>query len=276
VIAARSNLDAWSHVLRQVSCVMLGLMSMVSVATLVPAVGKAQEALSVATWESLWSKVLARRVDDDGRIDFAGLNADHADLDRVVAFIAAIDPVLRPERFPTQEAKVAFYINAYNALAMHGVVQAGVPASLGGLAKLGFFYLRTFAVGGRSISLHDLEDDVIRPMGEERVHFALNCMVVSCPRLPRKAFTAETLERQLDAAARLFVREDRNIRLDPAVRAVGLSSIFNFYTDDFLAHAPTLSAYVNRYRLEPIPGDLQVRFLDYDWTVNARDRTGER
>ena len=39
------------------------------------------------------------------------------------------------------------------------------------------------------MSLYTLENDVIRPLGDERVHFALNCMVVSCPRLPRVAFT---------------------------------------------------------------------------------------
>jgi hypothetical protein len=79
-----------------------------------------------------------------------------------------------------------------------GCVQAGVPESLGGLTKLTFFYLRTFTIGGKSISLYTFENDVIRPLGEERVHFALNCMVVSCPRLPRVAFSAAELDGQLD------------------------------------------------------------------------------
>src|SRR5262245_14253586 len=68
---------------------------------------------------------------------------------------------------------------------MYGVVRAGVPENLGGLTKFTFFYLRTFTIGEKSISLHKFENDVIRPLGEERIRFALNCMVVSCPRLPR-------------------------------------------------------------------------------------------
>jgi len=257
-------------------CAMVGIISIFSIATPVPSVAGVPDALSIAAWETLWSRVLSQHVDDDGRIDFAGLKVDHADLDRVVAFIAGVDPIARPERFLSRTAQLAFYINAYNALAMYGVLQAGVPESLGGLNKFTFFYLRTFTVGGKSISLYDLENDVIRPMGEERVHFALNCMVVGCPRLPRKAFTAATLDHQLDVAARLFIGEDRNVRLDPAARTVGLSSIFKFYTEDFIACAPTLIAYVNRYRPDPIPADFQVRFLDYDWTVNSRDRNGTR
>jgi hypothetical protein len=244
----------------------LTLFSLISGATPVTAWDAAD--LSIGEWEALWTKVLARHVDESGRIDFDALSHDHADLDRVVAFIAAVDPPSQPGRFPDRQSPLAFYINAYNALAMYGVVQAGVPESLGGLRKFTFFYLRTFTVGGKSISLYKFENEVIRPLGEERVHFALNCMVVSCPRLPRVAFSAGELDRQLDAAARGFVAEIRNVWLDPAKREVWLSAIFEFYPEDFLAHAPSLIAYVNRYRATQIPADFKVRFLPYHWTVN--------
>ena len=253
-----------------VASMALGLLSLISTATPVPASDAATGALSVGEWEALWTKVLARNVDDNGRIAFDALSRDHADLDRVVAFVAAVDPVSQPQRFPDRQSRLAFYINAYNALAMFGVVQAGVPESLGGLTKFTFFYLRTFTVGGKSISLYKFENDVIRPLGEERVHFALNCMVVSCPRLPRVAFSAPALDGQLDTAARTFIGENRNVWIDHAKREVSLSAIFDFYTQDFLAHAPGLIAYVNRYRPAPVPSDLKVRFLGYDWTVNHR------
>jgi hypothetical protein len=74
-------------------------------------------------------------------------------------------------------------------LAMHGVVQAGIPDSLGGFRKVSFFYLQKFNIGGKSMSLYHFENEVIRPLGEERVHFALNCMVIGCPKLPRSAFS---------------------------------------------------------------------------------------
>jgi hypothetical protein len=246
----------------------LGLFSLISVATPVPA-GVAAN-LSIGEWEALWTKVLIRHVDDAGRIDFDALSHDHTDLDRVVAFIAAVDPASQADRFPDRQSHLAFYINAYNALAMYGVVKAGVPESLGGLTKFTFFYLRTFTIGGKSISLYKFENDVIRPLGEERVHFALNCMVVSCPRLPRVAFSAAKLDAQLDTAARAFIGETRNVYTDPGKREVWLSAIFDFYTEDFLAHAPSLIAYVNHYRADKIPADSEVRFLEYHWTVNHR------
>ncbi|HLF12952.1 MAG TPA: DUF547 domain-containing protein [Gammaproteobacteria bacterium] len=248
------------------------LLGLISTATPVPTIATDAADIDNATWFARWTSVLERHVDGAGRIDFAELRDNHDELDRVVGFIAAVDPASRPDRFPTHEDKLAYYINAYNALAMYGVLKAGVPDSLGGLRKIGFFYLRTFTVGGRSISLYDLENDVIRPMGDSRIHFALNCMVVSCPRLPRHAFTPGEMDRQLDEATREFVADSRNVRVDPERRDVWLSAIFDFYTKDFLAAAKSLVDYVNRYRTEKVPDGFEVRFSDYDWTVNAQTR----
>jgi uncharacterized protein DUF547 len=192
-----------------------------------------------------------------------------------VRFIAAVDPVSKPALFPTPSARLAYYIDAYNALAMYGVLDAGVPEQFGWLGRFRFFYLRKFILGGRSTSLYSLENDIIRPMGDPRVHFALNCMSVGCPRLPRRAFTADGLDRELDAAAREFVSEDRNVHVDRETRTVTLSAIFEFYTRDFLAKAPGLIAYVNYYRAVPISPDYRVSFAEYDWTINAQSRREE-
>jgi hypothetical protein len=226
--------------------------------------------LTTVEWEALWTRVLQRHVDEAGRIDFAGLEGDRRDLDRVVAYIAAVDPVAAPARFASATSRLAYDINAYNALAMQGVLDAGVPKRFGMLGRVWFFYLRGVTIGGRSTSLYSFENDVIRRMGDPRVHFALNCMVVSCPRLPRAAFTTAGLDGELDRAARIFIGEDRNVHPDPAKRLVYLSAIFDFYTKDFFAWAPSLIAYVNRYRDKPVVLDYGIRFFDYDWTINAQ------
>ncbi len=266
--------EVGSLIVRGLASVAFALLSLLFAAASAAAPTPGAETLTIAEWEALWTRVLTRHVDAAGHVDFSGLTQDQADIDRVVAFIAVSDPISQPEKFPDRASRVAFYINAYNALAMYGVVQAGVPESLGGLRKFNFFYLRKFTVGGKAISLYAFENDVIRPLGDERIHFALNCMVVSCPRLPRTAFSAGALEQQLDAAARTFIMEERNLSVDPIRGEVWLSAIFDFYTKDFIDHAPSLIAYVNRYRTEPIPSEFKVRFFDYDWTVNDRWRGG--
>lgn len=81
-------------------------------------------------------------MDTTGRIDFAGLASDRAGLEDVVKFIAAVDPVSAPTRFLTVASQLAYYIDAYNALAMYGVLDAGVPERFGRLGRIRFFYLR--------------------------------------------------------------------------------------------------------------------------------------
>ena len=225
-------------------------------------------AIEAAGAEAAWARVLARFVDAGGHIDFAALSRDRADLDAFVGYLAEVSPRSRPQAFPSDSASLAFDLNAYNALAMYNVLQSGIPKELGSI-KVRFFYRDRLRLGGRPTSLYTFENSVIRPLGEPRVHFALNCMVRGCPRLPRQPFDGERLDAQLDAAARLFFSEERNVRLDPSARTVFFSEILRFYTKDFLAKAPSLIAYANLYRETPIPEDWRVEFIPYDWTLNT-------
>lgn len=227
---------------------------------------------SLPAWFDAWGAVLRAHVDSRGRVDFSGIVREPEPLYAVVRFVNAISPDNRPDLFPTLAHRIAYDIDSYNALAMFGIVRAGIPERFGLLGRARFFRFSSYQIGGRGISLEGDENDKIRPLGEERVHFALNCMVRGCPRLPREPFRPEQLERQLAAAAREFCDDGRNVRPDPATRSLWLSSIFSFYTNDFVpAKAETLAAYVNHWRSQPpVPEDYTVRFLDYDWTINIQ------
>ena len=217
-----------------------------------------------------WARVLEKYVDNEGRIDFAGIAKDRSDLNRFVAYVYDIGPNNRPELFPTAQQVLAFHINAYNALAMHKVIETGIPESLAGMKKISFFALGKVRVGGVDISLYDYENKVIRALGDPRVHVALNCMSVGCPRLPREIFLAEKLEVQLDLEARKFFAEARNVNVNDTNKVLTLSEILKFFTGDFLAVAPSLAAYVNRYRDPKIAEDYRLEFFDYDWTINRQ------
>ena len=215
-----------------------------------------------------WARVLERYVDDQGRVNFAGVASDRADLDRFVAWIYDNGPNNQPQLFPTPAHVLAFHINAYNALAMHKVVQTGIPDSLSGLKKVGFFYLGKVQVGTEPISLYDYENKVIRALGDPRIHVALNCMSVSCPRLPREVFQGDVLDAQLEREAKNFFNEPRNVEVNEVAKSLKVSEILRFYTPDFLAKAPSLAAYVNRYRDVKVPESYAVDFFTYDWTIN--------
>ncbi len=219
---------------------------------------------------SAWARVLQKHVDAQGRVDFAAVAADRADLDEFVAYVYTTAPANRPALFPSAAHVLAFHINAYNALAMHKVIATGIPETLAGLRKVSFFALGKVQVGDEAISLYDYENKVIRALNDPRIHFALNCMSVSCPRLPREVFLPEALDAQLDRETRAFFAEARNIRVDDQKQVVILSAILKFYPEDFLRVAPSLTAYANRYREVGIPDNYKVEFADYDWTVNKQ------
>jgi hypothetical protein len=229
-------------------------------------------ALAAPPYEA-WQRVLEKYVDSEGRVNFAGVAKHRADLDRFVAYVYDVGPNNQPQLFPTPEHVLAFHINAYNALAMHKVVETGIPQSLSGLKKVSFFVFGKVQVGGEAISLYDYENKVIRALGDARIHFALNCMSVSCPVLPREVFTPEKLNAQLDREAKKFFAEPRNAAVSEANKTVKLSAILSFYPADFLAKAPSLAAYANLYRETKIPENYAIEFFDYDWTVNRQPGT---
>lgn len=249
-------------VLAAVATVLFAVLSRGSRPDLPPGPTPAGEREALASWE----RVLETRVDDQGRVDFAALAQDRGDIEAYLRWVAQAD-----ESRMDDGERLAFHINAYNALAMYGVVRAGIPEDFGNIfEKIRFFVVPKYEISGRRLSLYNLENAVIREEGDARVHSALNCMAKSCPRLPREPFRAENLDAQLDREAELFYNERRNVRVDHTQETVSLSRILAFYTKDFLAEAPSLPAYVNRHREEEVPTDYGVEFLPYDWTINRQ------
>ena len=221
--------------------------------------------------------VLERYVDDRGLVDYAGLAAHRGALDRYYDLIAAYSPDATPPLFPTRNDALAYWINAYNAAVLRTVLEYYPIASVGDVDwwapdKAGFFVLQRLTFGGVTSNLYDLENTVVRERYRDpRVHFALNCASRGCPHLPRFAFGGDVLDVQLDQAARRFVAEERNVRIDHDARRVTLSSIFKWYRADF---GDDLLAYIARYSAPERVAELQraatyeIEFVPYDWRLN--------
>lgn len=213
-----------------------------------------------------YSRVLESHVDGRGRVDFQRLAGDLDDIEAYLRWVAVAD-----DSGMDGDERLAFHINAYNALAMYNVVRQDFPEGFETLLdKVRFFYLPKHDVAGERVSLYDFENDGIRPESDARVHHALNCMAKGCPRLPRTPFTAANLQSELDRETRRFFDEDRNVRVDDGKRTVRVTGLVDLYPDDYLADAPTLAAYVNEWRKEPVPEDYEVEFIPYDWRLNEQ------
>ena len=223
-----------------------------------------------------WNAVLEAHVDERGTVDYAALAAAPERLDRFLAEVERTSPEKEPALFPSREDRLAYYVNAYNAWVIRGVLVRGPEKESvwkGGLVSgYSFFVGMEIVLGGKKTNLKKLEDKTIRAVfADPRVHAALNCASRGCPRLPRKAFEPAGLDARLDEAMREFVSEDRNVSLDAAARRVTLSKIFDWYSADFLAFErkqgnpdASIVDYVNRYRAagSAVPRDWTVRFAE--------------
>ncbi len=216
--------------------------------------------------EEAWARVLKAAVAPDGRVDFNAVLANHQDLDRYVAWIYERSPERWPEFYRTPAHVVAFHVNAYNALVLYNLLQAGVPPSLSLLERKRMFENRKLLVGGQPLSLTDYREQ-IRALGEPRVHFAITRQVRSDPLLAREPYRAAILDAQLDRAARVFFGDASNVRVDKVRRRVTLSPILTDYAPDFLQAAPSLAAYAGRYLDSPLSAEYAVEFADHDWDL---------
>lgn len=202
----------------------------------------------------------ALRGSSEWRVLVAGLDADDPDA------LAS-----RPER-------LAFWINAYNVLAIDVVVQGRPEESIRDLGSFlrPVWKRKAGRVGGRDVTLDEIEHAILRPMGEPRIHVAIVCASTSCPSLRREPFRAERLDAQLDEQARDFLANpEKGLRIDREHEDLWVSRIFDWFANDFgdanarmaffVRHAPE----ADRAWLEAHADEMDVRYLDYDWRLNA-------
>jgi len=202
-----------------------------------------------------------------GRVDYGGIKENaRARLDAYVTALAQVrlTSMSRNER-------LAFYLNAYNALVIKAVVDRW-PEIESVIKIKGFFDRFRYRVAGRELTLNQLENEVIRPtFADPRIHFALVCAARSCPPLRARAFRARGLGRVLDRLARGFVNSWRGVR--KRGERFRVSKLFKWYAQDFVREAGSVGAYLARYHRK-WAGELgeakDLGFLGYSWTLNKK------
>ncbi|NKB36101.1 MAG: DUF547 domain-containing protein [Gammaproteobacteria bacterium] len=214
-----------------------------------------------------FSQLLAETV-DNGHVDYSKIKGDV----RFGNYLKALQQT-RPENYATQEEKLAFWINAYNALAIKGIIDGLSPSSFFG--RVSYFKTTDYEVAGKSINLYDLERDIIIPFDEPRIHFAIVCASYSCPKLRAEAYLADTLEAQLEDNAIDFLNDPVKNSFDVKKKRANLSKIFDWFEKDFKSHSGSVQKYVaqfvkdNGIKSALMNEDYKVKHLKYQWTLNG-------
>jgi hypothetical protein len=223
---------------------------------------------NAAVDHSPWDTLLKRYVDENGRVAYRDLHAhDHATFAQYLAVLAEA----RVGGMSENEEK-AFWINAYNAAIVNGVLTGLTAESF--LGRKRFFSWYTLRVAGEDRSPDEIEHEILRKkFHDPRIHFAIVCASTSCPRLRREAYVSDRLDQQLDDATQGFINDPTRNRI--GAQQVALSMIFRWFAQDFVNAAGSVPNFVERFVDEEKKGIVGAKkndlsYLEYDWTLNAQ------
>ena len=225
---------------------------------------------------SAWQLFLSKYVDDQhasgiNRVDYFAVTAsDLNSIEKYLEYLQSLDP----RQLNGLEQK-AYWINVYNATTVLLILQEDDSLQSIRQIKSGFFtpgpwQRKILNITLQSLSLDDIEHQILRPIWQDnRIHYVVNCASLGCPNLLKTAFTAANVESLLDRAAKEFINHPRAVsRINGKLK---LSSIFDWYSDDFGGGLVGLNAHLKKYAnaetillMDPFSRPT----YDYDWSLN--------
>jgi hypothetical protein len=194
--------------------------------------------------------LLKKHVDSDGYVNYKAWKSSSADRRALQSYLKMLGRASTKTR-SSREAQISFWINAYNAVTIEGILQVYPTSSIRNhtarLIGYNIWKELPLRVGGSAYSLEDMEHKILRRMRDPRVHFAIVCASVGCPRLKSEAYSAEKLEQQLRENTLDFFSRSQNLQVDTDGRTIFFSTILKWFRDDFGNSQADRLAYLKPY-----------------------------
>jgi hypothetical protein len=206
---------------------------------------------------SVWNDLLKKHVSATGKVNYKGFKTD---LDILDTYMRSLNENA-PTENASKEERLAYWINAYNAVTVRLIVGNYPITSITKLDGGKPWDVKRYSNGSKKISLNDIENNILRPMGDARIHFALNCAAKSCPPLLNEAFTGENVLRLLEQRTKQFINSSRTVVEKDGIK---VSKVFEWYAKDF----GNVVDFVNKYAKVKASKTAKVSYLEYDWSLN--------
>jgi hypothetical protein len=224
---------------------------------------------------SKFDRVLKTYVNDQGLVDYNGIAGDQT----FKAYMKSLESADLGSM--SRNARLAFWINAYNAVTIDKVIKWKPKKSVRETliprvwTSTKFFTSRENKVAGKRLSQDDIENDILRKQFKDpRIHFAIICASSGCPPLPRFAYTEENVQEKLEEETRKYINSDRGTRIDLAENTLYLSKLFDWYSGDFASKSGSvlnfIKPYLEKQTLAFLERGPRIADLDYDWSLNAQ------
>lgn len=213
--------------------------------------------LSAQPSHETFDALLKKHVSAEGKVNYKNFQADKVALDSYIKKLADN----APQDSWSKNDKLAYWINAYNALTIKTIILNYPLTKITDLDAGKTWDVKRFTLGGKKLSLNDIENTILRPMGDARIHFAINCAAKSCPPLLNKAFTATNMNDLLESRTKSFINSSANTL---KMNEIKVSKIFDWYGKDF----GNLVVFINKYAKIQVNTTAKISFMEYDWRLN--------
>jgi hypothetical protein len=213
-------------------------------------------------------------VNDQGLVNYAAWKGNQADLSALDNYLKQFaDKIGNPAQ---GDERAVSLVNVYNALVLRWILSNYPTESIWQLKDS--FSGKRHEIGGRKVSLNDIEHGTLRPLIGYHAHAVLVCAARSCPPLQSFAYSSDKFEDQDDRAYRAWLaREDLN-KFSPNEKKVEVSSIFKWFKADF-DKAGGVPKILGRYAPQSVrdfaaTGKYEMKYLPYNWGLNDQGPHG--
>jgi hypothetical protein len=227
-------------------------------------IGLAQKKSSID--HSAFNNLLQTYVAFNGNVNYAGLFKNKNALKNYISSLTKVNPSNL-----SRNEKLAYWINAYNALTLDQIIDHYPTTSILKIAN-GKVWDQTLAYqfNGENISLDQIEKKILlgSDLFDARIHFSVNCAAISCPKLSNKAFTANNVQTMLtqNTITALANQSQNKIATDKA----SISMLFDWYKADFEKAEGSVINFINKYSSVKLNSNTKINYLEYNWNLNGK------
>lgn len=208
----------------------------------------------------LFNKFLNEHVANDGSVDYQTIQKNREQLDKYLSVIKAN----HPKDSWTKNEQLAYWINAYNAFTIKLIIDNYPLKSIRDLSEP--WDKKFITIEKKIYSLNDIEHKIIRKQFDEpRIHFAVNCASVSCPKLQQWAFLPESLESQLQKVTVEYINDEKHNSIN--TKKIVVSEIFKWFKADFEKSGGVIE-FIDKYTEINIDRNAEILYQPYNWNLN--------
>ncbi len=221
---------------------------------------------------AIFNSLLNKYVDKNGMVNYKGFQNERAKFKKYLSLLEENAP---NEKWTKNEI-LAYWINTYNAFTLELILEHYPVESIreiGSTINIPFvssgWDIKFIKIGEETYDLNNIEHGIIRKQFDEpRIHFALVCAAVSCPKLRNETYEPNLLDFQLSSATKNFLADTTKNEFKSAEQAE-LSKIFSWYKEDFTKNS-SLVDFLNKYGPTQLKKNVKISHMEYDWALNEQ------